>query len=189
MINMNNFIDVFDSIQNSFVEMIACKAYSNLEAEFLLLKPGEPIGIIGVGKNYLTAKRVALTLNSLGHHAMAVSAEEALHGSLANMHNMKFVIAFSKSGTTTSLIQVLKELDGYVPKYGFTFNLHDCKLDEYSKVIRPQSVLIKEFDVYDLLPTSSIIVFQMLIEWLAYIAFAKGKDNIPDYLNKFHPGR
>lgn len=189
MINMNNFIDVFDSIQNAFVEMITSKAYSDLEAEFMLLKSGDPIGIIGVGKNYLTAKRIALTLNSLGYHALAVSAEEALHGSLANMHNMKFIIALSKSGKTTTLIQVLKELDSYVPKYGFTFNLHDCDLDEHCKVIRPLSVIIKEFDIYDLLPTSSIIVFQMIVEWLACFVFSKSKDNIPDYLNKFHPGR
>lgn len=186
--NTNSPFDVFNSIQDVFYEMVVSVSFAMLE-EFIVKNIKGTFGIIGVGKNYITAQRIAATFNSLGIHTFPINAENALHGELAHMHSMSAIIAISKSGMTSTLNKVLFEIDGYAPKYGFTMNKKDCDLDgNCLRVIRPQFSTITEFDAYNLLPTASTVVFQMVGEWLAYKAFSFNKDHIDDFLKMFHPG-
>jgi len=63
--------------------------------------------VTGMGKSGLIARKVAATLNSTGSPAMFLHPAEALHGDLGMVLRGDAVLAFSASGETSELVQLL----------------------------------------------------------------------------------
>jgi arabinose-5-phosphate isomerase len=63
--------------------------------------------LVGVGKSGLVAAKVAATLTSVGSPAFFLHPTDALHGDLGIVNAGDVVIAFSKSGRSRELLQLL----------------------------------------------------------------------------------
>ena len=63
--------------------------------------------VTGMGKSGLIARKVAATLNSTGSPAMFLHPTEALHGDLGMVVRGDVVLAFSASGETSEILQLL----------------------------------------------------------------------------------
>ena len=74
--------------------------------ELLYGCPGRVI-VTGMGKSGLIARKVAATLNSTGSPAMFLHPTEALHGDLGMVVRGDVVLAFSASGETSEILQLL----------------------------------------------------------------------------------
>ncbi len=74
--------------------------------ELLYGCPGRII-VTGMGKSGLIARKVAATLNSTGSPAMFLHPTEALHGDLGMVVRGDVVLAFSASGETSEILQLL----------------------------------------------------------------------------------
>jgi arabinose-5-phosphate isomerase len=65
------------------------------------------IAVTGLGKSGLICKKIAATLSSTGSPAIFLHAADALHGDCGLLDREDLVLAISKSGETSEILQVL----------------------------------------------------------------------------------
>jgi arabinose-5-phosphate isomerase len=65
------------------------------------------IAVTGLGKSGLICKKIAATLSSTGSPAIFLHAADALHGDCGLLAREDLVLAISKSGETSEILQVL----------------------------------------------------------------------------------
>lgn len=65
------------------------------------------IVVVGMGKSGIICKKIASTLSSTGSPAIFLHAADAIHGDLGLLDPRDAVIAVSKSGETTEILQML----------------------------------------------------------------------------------
>jgi len=112
-----------DQIEASIQETISASLYSleaNLsskefitsltKAAHLLKTTSNRIITTGMGKSGLVARKVAATLTSTGSPAVFLHPADALHGDMGNIQNKEVVLAFSNSGETRELIELLPHI-------------------------------------------------------------------------------
>ena len=63
--------------------------------------------VTGLGKSGIICKKIAATLSSTGSPAIFLHAAEALHGDVGQLGPRDVVLAVSKSGETTEILQVV----------------------------------------------------------------------------------
>jgi arabinose-5-phosphate isomerase len=66
------------------------------------------IAVAGMGKSGIICKKIAATLSSTGSPAIFLHAAEAMHGDLGLLGPHDVVLAVSKSGETSELLQILE---------------------------------------------------------------------------------
>lgn len=80
------------------------------QAAGLMFKTSNRIIVTGMGKSGLIGRKVAATLTSTGTPAVYLHPADALHGDMGNVGNGEVVLAFSNSGETRELIELLPHL-------------------------------------------------------------------------------
>ena len=150
-----------------------------------LLKNSERITVIGMGKSGLIARKVASTLTSTGNPAVFVHPADALHGDIGHIAKKEVVLAFSNSGETREIIELLPHVKFLGGKLiGITGN--------------PNSTLVKEADssiIYhtqtegcplELAPMASTTISLAIGDAIAASLIRMKKFKASDF-SRFHP--
>ena len=104
------------------------------EAVHLLKSTGNRIIVTGMGKSGLIARKIAATLTSTGSPSVFLHPADALHGDMGNIQTKEVVIAFSNSGETREIVELLPHI-----------RFLGAKLIAITQ--KPESTLAKEGDV------------------------------------------
>ena len=141
--------------------------------ERLLMCKGVVV-LTGVGKSGHIAEKIAATLVSTGTRASFLSPGDALHGDIGFLSDKDLFIAFSKSGESQELLDLLP----YVQRKGAgtiaIVSQPQCRLAAGSdlSIVLP---VVRELCPYDLAPTTSTAVQLIFGDCLA-IALMKAKE-------------
>ena len=124
--------------------------------------------VVGVGKSYLVALKIAATLSSLGIPSVAFSANDLQHGGLgAIQKNQDVLLIFSVSGESSELNSILR----YASRYNISVIGVSCK--SKSMLLRHSVIKILLPKVteagHSLAPTSSSLNF---LSWGDSLAIA-----------------
>ena len=124
--------------------------------------------VVGVGKSYLVALKIAATLSSLGTPSVAFSANDLQHGGLgAIQKNQDVLLIFSVSGESSELNSILR----YASRYNISVIGVSCK--SKSMLLRHSTIKILLPKVteagHSLAPTSSSLNF---LSWGDSLAIA-----------------
>ena len=79
-------------------------------AAALLSESSNRILTCGMGKSGLIARKVAATLTSTGSPAVFLHPADALHGDIGNLQSKEVVLAFSNSGETREIVELLPHI-------------------------------------------------------------------------------
>lgn len=79
-------------------------------AAMLLSESKNRILTCGMGKSGLIARKVAATLTSTGSPAVFLHPADALHGDIGNLQSKEVVLAFSNSGETREIVELLPHI-------------------------------------------------------------------------------
>lgn len=109
--------DTFRAAESSIAHNLAEPRFLNevAEAAAMLAESSNRILTCGMGKSGLIARKVAATLTSTGSPAVFLHPADALHGDIGNLQSKEVVLAFSNSGETREIVELLphvKRLQG-----------------------------------------------------------------------------
>lgn len=163
---------------NIFFELVG-----KLQTETLinLLESNLNDGIIfcGVGKNYYIAEKLAKTSISLGIQSQVLDPVHALHGDMGIVKN-QIIIFISKSGTTKELVNLIQYISslkdsGLIRPYlvGVFLNKNNKIQELLDLCIYTDEEEIYEFDEKNLIPTLSINILQMYLDYVIIKVFER----------------
>lgn len=142
--------------------------------------------VLGVGKSGHVGEKIAATLTSTGSPAVVLNSLNALHGDLGVVADGDVVLAFSYSGETDELINVLPALARFDVKVVAFTGGRDSTLARTADVVLDVQVS-QEACPLNLAPTSSTTVMLVLGDALAMALLeARGFDK--EDFARFHPG-
>ena len=139
----------------------------------------------GMGKSGFIARKVAATMTSTGSPAVFLHPADALHGDMGNIQNKEVVLAFSNSGETREIIELLPHI-----------RYLGAKIIAITQ--KPESTLAKEADVFiafditkegcplQLAPMASTTVSLVIGDAIA-AALIQLKEFKPRDFGRFHP--
>lgn len=144
-----------------------------------------PVVVTGMGKSGHIARKVAATLASTGTAASYMHPGEALHGDLGMVPADSAVIAFSQSGTTDEILNILPYLSTHhIPIVAVTGGM-DSPLGRAARAILDSSVR-EEACPLNLAPTTSTTAQLALGDALA-IALMRRRGFRPEDFAIRHP--
>ena len=142
--------------------------------------------VTGMGKSGHIARKVSATLSSTGTPAIFLHPAEAIHGDLGMVTGDDVVLAFSKSGETTEVLNILPSLKRIGAKVIAIVGEHNSTLAKNSDVVL--DVLVeKEACPLGLAPTTSTTVSLALGDALAVVLLSCHHFT-KDQFAIFHPG-
>ncbi|MBI3990868.1 MAG: KpsF/GutQ family sugar-phosphate isomerase [Candidatus Omnitrophica bacterium] len=142
--------------------------------------------VTGLGKAGIIGQKFSATLSSLGVPSFFLHPVEALHGDLGKVQKDDVVIAFSNSGQTEEVSQLLPSLKKLgVNLIAFTGNAGSI-LGKESAVVLNAGVEA-EACTFGLAPTASTTAMLVLSDALAIVASEQKGVTREDYAS-FHPG-
>ena len=142
------------------------------------------IVLTGVGKSGRIAEKLAATFSSTGSPAVFLHAGEALHGDSGVVAEGDPVIAVSKSGASSELMQVMAMLSKSSPVIAITGNVQSPLAAAAKFVLNAE--VEAESDPYNLVPSASSSVALALGHALA-IAVMMRKGFAPVRFAEGHP--
>ena len=109
--------DTFRAAESSLAQNLAVADFlpQIAHASEILAESKNRILTCGMGKSGLIARKVAATLTSTGSPAVFLHPADALHGDIGNLQSKEVVLAFSNSGETREIVELLphvKRLQG-----------------------------------------------------------------------------
>jgi arabinose-5-phosphate isomerase len=150
------------------------------------VEAGNKIIVLGVGKSGQVGEKIAATLTSTGSPAVVLNPLNALHGDLGIVSSGDAVLAFSYSGETAELLNILPALKRFsIRLVAFTGALSST-LAKHSNIVLDCSVQ-QEACPLNLVPTSSTTVMLALGDALAMVLLEARGFQREDFA-KFHPG-
>ena len=142
--------------------------------------------VTGMGKSGHIARKVSATLSSTGTPSIFLHPAEAIHGDLGMVTGDDVVLAFSKSGETTEVLNILPSLKRIGAKVIAIVGEHNSTLAKNSDVVL--DVLVeKEACPLGLAPTTSTTVSLALGDALAVVLLSCPHFT-KDQFAIFHPG-
>ena len=144
------------------------------------------IAVTGMGKSGHVARKVAATMASTGSPAYFIHPAEASHGDLGMLTTRDAVLAFSNSGNTAELSDiVLYSVRRSIPLVGITRNA-DSMLAKHANytLLLP---LVPEADPLDCAPTTSTTLQMALGDALA-LTLMRRRGCSPEEFHRWHPG-
>jgi len=146
-------IDVNDAFEATVLLMQSCKG---------------KIITTGIGKAGYVAQRFAATLSSTGTPAFFIHPAEAGHGDLGMLSEGDLILAFSTSGKSIEVIEMLQNAAhlGLNQVIGITSHA-DSPLRELSQIIIDMGVDIEEPCPLNLTPSASIAVMSAICDAIA----------------------
>ena len=142
----------------------------------------------GMGKAGLAAKKFAVTLCSTGTPAVYIHPGEAAHGDLGVIAEKDCMVAFSTSGKTREVIEMLElgKHIGLEKVIGITSH-PDSELRQHCDLILEMGV-IQEPCPLGLTPTASIAVMNAIADALALVLMTQKGITRHDYGLRHHGG-
>lgn len=142
--------------------------------------------VTGMGKSGHIARKISATLSSTGTPAMFLHPGEAIHGDLGMVTANDIVLAISKSGETTEILNILPSLKRIGAHLIALVGAHNSTLAKNADVILDASVE-KEACPLGLAPTTSTTVALALGDALAVVLLSVHHFT-KDQFAVFHPG-
>lgn len=104
--------DTFRAAESTLTQNLADKTFlaQVADAAVLLAESKNRILTCGMGKSGLIARKVAATLTSTGSPAVFLHPADALHGDIGNVQSKEVVLAFSNSGETREIVELLPHI-------------------------------------------------------------------------------
>ena len=156
------------------------------EAVNLLFACGGKVILAGMGKSGLIAQKIAATLTSTGTPALFLHAGESTHGDLGIIAKQDVVIAFSYSGETNEVLQMIGHIQAIgVPLIAMT-GKPDSTLAQ-AATVHLSIAVEKEACPLGLTPTASSTATLALGDALAMCLLEQRQFSEDDFA-LFHPG-
>ena len=156
------------------------------EAVNLLFACGGKVILAGMGKSGLIAQKIAATLTSTGTPALFLHAGESTHGDLGIITKQDVVIAFSYSGETNEVLQMIGHIQAIgVPLIAMT-GKPDSTLAQ-AATVHLSIAVEKEACPLGLTPTASSTATLALGDSLAMCLLEQRQFSEDDFA-LFHPG-
>ena len=156
------------------------------EAVNLLFACGGKVILAGMGKSGLIAQKIAATLTSTGTPALFLHAGESTHGDLGIITKQDVVIAFSYSGETDEVLQMIGHIQAIgVPLIAMT-GKPDSTLAQ-AATVHLSIAVEKEACPLGLTPTASSTATLALGDALAMCLLEQRQFSEDDFA-LFHPG-
>jgi len=130
---------------------------SFVNAVNMIMESSGRVVVTGMGKSGHIARKVSATLSSTGTPSIWLHPAEGIHGDLGMVTSDDIILAFSKSGETTEIINLLPSLRRIGAKIISIVGNHNSTLAKNSDVILDASVE-KEACPLGLAPTTSTTV-------------------------------
>lgn len=144
------------------------------------------VAVTGMGKSGHVARKIAATLASTGTPAYFIHPAEASHGDLGMIGPNDAMLAFSNSGNTAELSDVLVYASRYgIPVVGVTRNADSLLGKCAAHVLTLPAV--PEADPLDCAPTTSTTL-QMAVGDALALALMRRRGCTPEEFHRFHPG-
>lgn len=159
------------------------------DAVNVLFKCKGRIVTTGIGKAGFMAHKFASTLSSTGTPAFFVHPAEAGHGDMGMIDRNDLIVAFSTSGKSTEVIEMLqiaKDL-GIYKVIGITSHV-DSPLRELSEIILDMGPDIEEPCPLNLTPSATIAVMLGISDALALTLMELRGFTASDYGQRHHRG-
>ena len=110
--------DIFDTISQTLESTVFALKENHSRKNFieqiqkaaLMLSSAKRIVVTGMGKSGLIARKVAATLTSTGTPAVFLHPADALHGDIGHIGKHEMILAYSNSGETRELIELLPHI-------------------------------------------------------------------------------
>lgn len=157
-----------------------------IDAVNLILQSSGRVVCTGMGKSGHIARKVAATLASTGTPALFLHPAEGVHGDLGMVTNEDVVLAFSHSGETGELVDLLPSLRRIGAKIIAVVGKPKSTLAKNADVILEVTVE-KEACPLGLAPTTSTTVALALGDALAVVLLERHHFT-PENFAVFHPG-
>jgi arabinose-5-phosphate isomerase len=141
--------------------------------------------VVGVGKSGHIGEKIAATLTSTGSPAVVLNSLNALHGDLGVVSDGDVLLAFSYSGETDELINILPALARFdIKKIAITGAVHSTLAKACDVVLDVR--VRQEACPLNLAPTSSTTAMLVMGDALAMVLLeARGFDE--EDFARFHP--
>jgi arabinose-5-phosphate isomerase len=157
-----------------------------VNAVHLIMESKGRVIVTGMGKSGHIARKVSATLSSTGTPSIFLHPAEAIHGDLGMVTSDDIILAFSNSGETMELLNILPSIKRIGAQIISVLGNHNSTLAKNSDIILDASVE-KEACPLGLAPTTSTTVALALGDALAVVLlschhFTKKQFAI------FHPG-
>lgn len=143
------------------------------------------IVLTGVGKSGLTAKKISVTLVSIGVHSAFLSPLNALHGDVGAINENDVVIILSKSGESDELLQlipVLKNKKTFIVSIVFSARNRLVNASDFV-VVLPAT---RELCPFDIIPTTSTTI-QTIVGNILAITLLQDKKILKEQFALNHP--
>lgn len=180
---INDMFSVFEELVDSDKtdQLIECLSVPNLE-----------LILCGVGKNWYICQKLEKTFLSLGFNARALDPVHGLHGDVGIIKN-QVILFISKSGETKELKDIIKYLH-FLRDTLFLINptligiflKENPSIKDFLDFMITTNKKIYEFDENNIIPSLSINLIQMYLDYVAIKVF----ENFPDKVSRFkynHP--
>jgi arabinose-5-phosphate isomerase len=142
--------------------------------------------VLGVGKSGHIGEKIAATLTSTGSPAVVLHSTNALHGDLGVVCDGDVVLAFSYSGETDELVNILPALARFDVKIIAVTGGSHSTLSKAADCVLDVSVS-QEACPLNLAPTSSTTAMLVIGDALAMVLLEARGFNKDDFA-RFHPG-
>lgn len=144
------------------------------------------IAVTGMGKSGHVARKVAATLASTGSPAYFIHPGEASHGDLGMLASDDAILAFSNSGNTAELSDIiLYAARRNIPLIGVTRNADSLLGKNATHILLLP--LVPEADPLDCAPTTSTTLQMALGDALA-LTLMRRRGCSPEEFHHWHPG-
>ena len=178
--------DVLHQEAQGIEKLIPTLDQSFVNAVHMILESPGRVIVTGMGKSGHIARKVSATLSSTGTPAVFLHPAEAIHGDLGMVTSKDVVIAFSNSGETMEVLNILPSLKRIGAKLIAVVGNHNSTLAKNADIILDASVE-KEACPLGLAPTTSTTVALALGDALAVVLLS-AHHFTKDQFAIFHPG-
>lgn len=178
-------IRVLESEANAIRSLVERMGEPFLRAVNIAASCSGKIAVTGIGKSGLICRKIAATLSSTGSPAIYLHAGDAMHGDVGQLGRNDMILAVSKSGETSEILQILnisKRLG--LPVVALAGN-PDSTLAKYADVFLDVSVA-EEACPLGLAPTTSTAAALAMGDALAMALMEKKGFRREDFAS-FHP--
>lgn len=178
--------DVLHQEAQGIEKLIPTLNQNFVNAVHLIMESQGRVIVTGMGKSGHIARKVSATLSSTGTPSIFLHPAEGIHGDLGMVTGEDIVLAFSNSGETVEVLNILPSLKRIGAKLIAVVGNHNSTLAKNADIILDASVE-KEACPLGLAPTTSTTVALALGDALAVVLlsahhFTKNQFAI------FHPG-
>ncbi|MDH5717643.1 MAG: KpsF/GutQ family sugar-phosphate isomerase [Spirochaetia bacterium] len=155
------------------------------KAALITVKSSNRVITTGMGKSGLIARKAAATLTSTGTPSVFLHPADALHGDMGNILEKEVVIAFSNSGETKEIIELLPHIKLLGAKLIAVTQKKESTLSKFSDAPIIFKIT-KEGCPLNLAPMASTTVSLCIADALASVLISIKKFETKDF-GRFHP--